>query len=582
MNALDDLGRTPLNISVCEGASVVAATLLAHGAKMNVHDILNSCEEEWVRIYVDWQSSYKQFTHVAASYIPEKLVERSLALRLYHQYRSKGCGASVFSETSPKLKGMSRSAALCGGFSSIFLSMLEDESDINSLVDGSSLTALHMAVQAKHHSMISSLLRHRADANVKHGKGLTPFQLAIKMQDVAAIEIFLDHGVSVNEKCPECTTALHQTARDEYCKASVLELLIQRNANVHATDNDGNTPLHLAARANGLTAVEKLVEAGSNVDARNNYGRTPLAEACRYPPVNYSSIKKSQGVVSLILDAGADMHNQDHEGLTPFHHVVRAREYSAGRVKIFIERGADIHARDLQGRTALHHALANYHTDYETVTLLLKQGADVHTAADNGDLPIHLAVRWEVGVEEYQLADYDTECGINIFRNGQPCQLLLEHGADPNARDRTGLVGLHMGSPILTWKALILSGARVDERDPDGRTTLLRLFARPFNGKEDSRAFLAGVLLFHGADANARDDRGYTALMYAVGIPRPYEPQPASDCIRILMHYGADPNLENSAGFSALRLCQDGAVKKMLDKFYKERPALDNGFFGFS
>lgn len=58
----------------------------------------------------------------------------------------------------------------------------------------------------------------------------------------------------------------------------VLALLLEVGHPVNVTDNDGNTPLHLAAAAKHLTAplFSTLLQNGAHIDFRNGSGKTPL------------------------------------------------------------------------------------------------------------------------------------------------------------------------------------------------------------------------------------------------------------------------------------------------------------------
>ena len=52
-----------------------------------------------------------------------------------------------------------------------------------------------------------------------------------------------------------------------------------RKANVNATEADGTTALHWAARADDQAAVDLLLRAGANVNAVNRYGVNALVLA---------------------------------------------------------------------------------------------------------------------------------------------------------------------------------------------------------------------------------------------------------------------------------------------------------------
>ena len=61
----------------------------------------------------------------------------------------------------------------------------------------------------------------------------------------------------------------------------MVKLLVENGANINVTDDDAETPLHVAAEDGTLEIVKYLVEKGANVNAVNEDGRTPAEEAAR-------------------------------------------------------------------------------------------------------------------------------------------------------------------------------------------------------------------------------------------------------------------------------------------------------------
>lgn len=63
---------------------------------------------------------------------------------------------------------------------------------------------------------------------------------------------------------------------DPRCSKMILSELIRRGAHVSSRDQDGRTPLHIAAQHNHLFAARLLLEAGAKVKSRDETGKTPL------------------------------------------------------------------------------------------------------------------------------------------------------------------------------------------------------------------------------------------------------------------------------------------------------------------
>ena len=62
-------------------------------------------------------------------------------------------------------------------------------------------------------------------------------------------------------------------------KMRTAKLLLERGANVNATDNNGDTPVSIAARKGDEEMVKLLAERGASLDIQNNDGETPVFSA---------------------------------------------------------------------------------------------------------------------------------------------------------------------------------------------------------------------------------------------------------------------------------------------------------------
>ncbi|MBD3745705.1 MAG: ankyrin repeat domain-containing protein [Sphingopyxis terrae] len=80
-----------------------------------------------------------------------------------------------------------------------------------------------------------------------------------------------------------------------------------------AADKDGFSALHVAAEYGHGTVIKTLIAAGADVNCIDRYGNGPLwvASRCANAP-GYDL-----GIVTALIEAGADMNHRNHVGKTP-------------------------------------------------------------------------------------------------------------------------------------------------------------------------------------------------------------------------------------------------------------------------
>lgn len=199
---------------------------------------------------------------------------------------------------------------------------------------------------------------------------------------------------------------IHDAARKGDAKKVKL-LLASDPKLVNDRDNNGDTPLHLAALHNQLAVAQDLLNAGADVNAKNGYGA--------FTPEDLGSVLTStnhKDPVSLLTVHGIDQIDMKN-GYTPLH----LAEFAVGHKKmaeLLVSKGADVNARAASGATPLFFAVLRDQKD--DAQFLLDKGANVNTPDAYGDTALGCALQ---------------------LQYGSLIQLLVDRGADVNAQDQS-------------------------------------------------------------------------------------------------------------------------------------------------
>lgn len=308
------------------------------------------------------------------------------------------------------------------------------------------------------------------------------------------------------------------------------------------------TALPLAVQCGATDIVELLLSAGFDASKAHVDGRCPLEIASRYDNTD---------IMALLIDAGIKP--------TIYHLLNAAASGSVPAVSLLLDAGADIHARSISGNTALFAAVLHEHPG--VVRFLLESGARADLPTQSKDTPLLRAIQ-QNQIESFDLllqyhayqkdpdpqpyqaaktADKAIQDALLLAircRNPHMIGPLIQHGADIQATDRCGATPFHLAADtghIPTLTEVFMAGAQMHARDAGGKTALhyaasnydvdmislllgwgLEVDARDAGGKtpllhveyEHSTNVTSELLISHGADPLAKDDKGNNLAYY--------------------------------------------------------------------
>lgn len=206
-----------------------------------------------------------------------------------------------------------------------------------------------------------------------------------------------------------------------------------------ATDDEENTPLHVAIEAGKLKIVENLLDYGADLGKMNDQEKTALNLAIEegqceivklllshgakidkndQPALHQACDSGHRDLVELFLERGDDIYQLGYSDATLLHSAVHGANPDI--VKMFLDK-FDLEARDNIGKTPLF-----YTNGEKVIELLIDRGADIHA----------------ISTGEYGMTVLQRACHRDY---SAAAKVLLEHGADFNSKNSRGECLMEIG-----------------------------------------------------------------------------------------------------------------------------------------
>ncbi len=321
------------------------------------------------------------------------------------------------------------------------------------------------AAKAGDVAAVKTMLKTGADVNAAHGDGMTALHWAAVRGDAALAQMLLSAGANIRATTRlGGITALHMASQAGH--AQVVAALMAAGADANTTTTTGATAVMLAARAGSADTVTRLVETGADVNAREKaFGQTALMIAAGLDRPEVVRLLLARGAdwqaasaiadlkaMTSVMDDGTGRPQQQQPGggvagvtrgyryneligtqggLTALHFA--ARQGAAASARALLDAGADVNLVSPGDRaTPLLVSLINGH--FDLAAMLLEEGANPNLLSEAGVSPLYatLNVQWAPIAAYPQPRSHlqQTRTYLDVV------QLLLDRGADPNARVR--------------------------------------------------------------------------------------------------------------------------------------------------
>jgi ankyrin repeat protein len=340
------------------------------------------------------------------------------------------------------------------------------------------------------------------------------FHRSAQLGSLNIAEYLIEQGVPINEKDSTGTTALISAVKNGH--PEIVQLLLAKGADPNIQEDGGlkATALMQAASSNNVSITSNLINRGANVDATDVNGDTAI---------NWATFNGNVDVMKLLVQNGVDLEIKSKHGMPV---DVAFRLWHADSVaEVFKEAGFG----DRLAKEEMKLILAIENEDIQSIKRILSKGTSPNMVDELGSPLLHLAS--EKGNQKVVELLFAEGADLNkLNRVGQSAlaiaarfghlylvQYFLDKGAAPNLAGEeyklTPLMGAAVNGDVQIGKKLISGGANLNAMDVVNEASALH-WSMFYRNEE-----FALMLIDHGASykikaLNNQYDGRELALLY--------------------------------------------------------------------
>ncbi|KAJ3104531.1 hypothetical protein HK100_004045 [Physocladia obscura] len=292
--------------------------------------------------------------------------------------------------------------------------------------------------------------------------------------------------------------------RDDTPESDKLIQSLVKTSDINGIDDNGDTPLMHAVRKCRLNVVEVLIEAKANVNATNNLGNTAM----------HVAVKNFDVITKMLIEAKPNVNVDNFLASTVRMKLLDNIDTVEDIIEFLIEAHANIEAQNSLSLTPLHIAINL--GNLELVQVLVNHGASLDSAkvlrlaaaGPNSDILLFLLTHVGLGGLKTGDAEWNSLLMEAVAAgNASVVFILLRSGASSDGmNDGAPLVHAVSSNNVFMCKILVSAGAQTSLGSTPPVVSAAQMESL------DALKFLVEIAK---ADINIRDSYGITALSYA-------------------------------------------------------------------
>ncbi|MCQ2915054.1 MAG: ankyrin repeat domain-containing protein [Alphaproteobacteria bacterium] len=492
--AKDEDGFTPIFVAIRKGSSVpVIESLIKAGADVN-------------EIYV----SKDKKTKISLLQYAYMYAENPYVIELLENN-----GAKLFPKEK-KNKIPPLFFAVKNRFVEPVLWLIKDRNaDVQKSFNGTN-SILLASENIEQPGVLHAVIEAGADPNVHEGKTYkTPLQKAVKYGNAGYLNaaFLIGSNSNVDDVDVLGRTALMETITESFENEQVVDLLIDKKANVNIKDKNGDSAIMLAAaNCSKPDVIYSLFNAGANPNDLDAKGRSVLGRL-----VQEGAKNSCYATAEALIKVGADVDFKNKEKRTV---LMQAAKYTncPEIVELLIKAGAKVFEKDIDGMNALEYGFKNLKLRKSSVYDKLRN------SIEDGDKYVF----------DYSLPKKKELTLKEIIANGNDLSLFEKRIKEIMKKSEDG-----------NKKALnkILYNAVANTKNTD----------------------FINLLILNGADVNYKNENDKSVLMNAAEFGTP-------NIVKLLINYNADKTVVSSENKIAYNYALYNENVKYSSAYYLLRP----------